>query len=182
MSQPSMTSIINGVAAMDISQEDIRSKTFIPGHKPSNSQSSQKTISRQNSVSKLLTKYAKPVPFQPAPTSQSHAVRMAMASQAQHTTRQITPPSTSPRSQPPTAPSSPSKDAKRATKALDIGSYDGGFEAEVAEGRGQVVHGEAAKELALDSSQACVIFHLSECAILMESQFSPYFLMASHRL
>lgn len=149
MSQSSLSSIVRGVGAMDISQDDVKpnvSKSFVPNHKSTRSQNGQTTISRQNSVSKLLTKYAKPHPFQPAPSSQSNAVRLALASQAQ--AQQLA------------WPPSPSKEAKAAANTLDIGRYDGGFEAETAEGRGQVVYGEAAKELALDSSHASVLFYL----------------------
>ena len=145
MSQSSLTSIVRGVAGMDISQGDIKPMPFIPSHKSTHSQSSQRTISRQNSVSKLLTKYAKPHPFQPAPSSQSSVVRMAIASQGPAHQSQI---------QPSTGRSLPSKEAKAPANTLDIGQYDGGFEAETAEGRGQAVFGEAAKELALDSSLA----------------------------
>ncbi|KAF8506321.1 kinase-like protein [Gautieria morchelliformis] len=85
---------------MGISQE-IKSKAFVPGHKPT-------------------------------PSTANNEV---------HT-------------QPRTGPPSPSNEADAAASILDIGRYDGGFEAENAEGRGQAVYGEAAKELALDSSQA----------------------------
>lgn len=138
---------------MDISQDDIKPKPFIPTHKSTNSQSNH---SRQNSVSKLLTKYAKPNPFQPAPASQSNAVRLALASnaQAQPTSQQQPLGALLINSQPTTVKSSPAEDTKLAGKDIDIGRYDGGFEAENAEGRGEFVYGEAAKALALDSSQA----------------------------
>ncbi|GJJ15530.1 Serine/threonine-protein kinase ark1 [Clathrus columnatus] len=143
MSQTALASIVRGVASMDISQDDIKPKPFIPTHKPTNSQGSGSTShNRQASVSKLLTKYAKPNPFQPAPSNQSNAVRLALASNT-HQTQQ-------------TAPPSPVKVTvtKLFGDEIDIGKYDGGFEAESAEGRGEFVHGEAAKALALDSSQA----------------------------
>jgi aurora kinase, other len=111
---------------MEIGQ-DIQSKPFVPSHKPTQSQS----ISRQNSVSELLTKYAKPHPLF-APSTSTNRVN----------------------TQPPTGLPPPSNEANVAANTLDIGRYDGGFEAESAEGRGQAVFGEAAKELALDSSQA----------------------------
>ena len=83
---------------------------------------------------------------------------MALASQTQaHQSGRPFAPSTAAnhlRTQPSTGPSSPSKEAKAAANTLDIGRYDGGFEAETAEGRGQAVFGDAAKELALDSSLA----------------------------
>ncbi|KAF8508942.1 kinase-like protein [Hysterangium stoloniferum] len=154
MSQASLSSLVHGVASMDISQDESKIRAFVPTHKPTNSQNSQKSLGRQNSVTKLLTKYAKPNPFQPAPSSQSNAVRMAIASQAQAQGRPLAPSSTVNQLQPPTAPPSPSKEAKEVAQSLDIGRYDGGFEVENAEGRGEVISGDAAKELALDSSQA----------------------------
>lgn len=146
MSQTSLASIVRGVASMDISQDDIKPK---PAHKPATTQGSH---SRQNSVSKLLTKYAKPNPFQP--TSQSNAVRLALLSHAQAQQTPQTLGASSIKGQPTTAPPSPVKDTKLLGGEIDIGKYDGGFEVENAEGRGEFVYGEAAKALALDSSQA----------------------------
>ncbi|KAI0250438.1 kinase-like protein [Lactifluus subvellereus] len=82
----------------------------------------QKTTS-QTSVSKLLTKFAAPHPF-PDPKPKSTAVAPAR-----------TP-----------SPPKPPSDGE-----VDIGNYDGGFEIEN-EKRGETVDGEAAQELALDSS------------------------------
>ncbi|KIJ54546.1 hypothetical protein M422DRAFT_152697 [Sphaerobolus stellatus SS14] len=76
-----------------------------------------------------------------------------MASQAQHSARPFQSSLAVNLAQPVPAPSSSSKEPKT-TNALDIGRYDGGFEAEDEAGRGKLVYGEAAKELALDSSQA----------------------------
>ena len=152
MSQSSFSSIVRGVAAMDVSQDDVKpkaTKAFVPSHKSTHSPNGQTTISRQNSMTKLRTKYAKPHPFQLASSSQSNAVRLALESQAQ--------------AQQPACPPSPSKEAKAAANTFDIGSYDGWFEAETTEGRGQVVYGESAKELALDSSHASVSIYSSSC-------------------
>jgi hypothetical protein len=41
-----------------------------------------------------------------------------------------------------------------AANVADIGTYDGGFESEIDEGRGREVDGEAAEDLALDSSKS----------------------------
>jgi aurora kinase len=79
---------------------------------------------------------------------------MALASQAQAQGRPFAPSSTVNQLQPVTALSSPSKRVKDPSQSIDIGRYDGGFEVENAEGRGDVISGDAAKELALDSSQA----------------------------
>jgi hypothetical protein len=56
----------------------------------------------------------------------------------------------------PTEVASPSDDAAApgTANAPDIGTYDGGFESEMDEGRGKEVNGEAAEDLALDSSKS----------------------------
>jgi hypothetical protein len=96
----------------------------------------QKTTS-QTSVSKLLTKFAAPLPF-PDPKLKP------LAKPKPGTTTQ----STAKQPQKTRAPST----QKPLTEAeLDIGKYDGGFEIEN-EKRGEAVQGEAARELALDSS------------------------------
>jgi hypothetical protein len=85
----------------------------------------------QTNVAKLLTKFAAPNPA-PKPTQPS-----ALRNQTNTESRAATPPS-------PTKPA-----AKLAT--IDIGKYDGGLEIDN-EKRGEKVYGEAAEELALDSS------------------------------
>ncbi|KIM42956.1 hypothetical protein M413DRAFT_443776 [Hebeloma cylindrosporum] len=85
----------------------------------------------QPNVTKLLTKFAAPNPFTNAsnkPTNPS-----SLRNQAQATT------------------STSSKPALTAQPSIDIGSYDGGLELDN-EKRGERVYGEAAEELALDSS------------------------------
>lgn len=85
----------------------------------------------QPNVAKLLTKFAAPNPFTNSsnkPTNPS-----SLRNQAQATT------------------STSSKPALAAQPSIDIGSYDGGLELEN-EKRGERVYGEAAEELALDSS------------------------------
>ncbi|KAH9952577.1 kinase-like domain-containing protein [Lactifluus volemus] len=88
----------------------------------------QKTVS-QTSVSKLLTKFAPPHPFPPTnkPTVKPPSQKAPVPA------RTPSPPKTTPNGD------------------LDIGKYDGGFEIEN-EKRGEAVEGEAAQELALDSS------------------------------
>jgi hypothetical protein len=83
----------------------------------------------QTNVSKLLTKFA----VANAPIS---------AAQQQQ-------PSSS--SAPPSRPASPAVATGTGKPGIDIGRYDGGFEKDD-EVRGEKVYGEAAKELALDSS------------------------------
>ncbi|KAG6906763.1 Serine/threonine-protein kinase ark1 [Tephrocybe rancida] len=85
----------------------------------------------QSNVSKLLTKFAAPNPFPPKPVHPPSSLRNPAK----------------PPAQPPQTTSKPS---------IDIGRYDGGLEIEDKK-RGQAIHGEAAEELALDSS-----WHLSD--------------------
>jgi hypothetical protein len=96
----------------------------------------QKTGSQSN-VSKLLTKFAAPHPFPDAKVKASN--RTLPPKPASSAAKQPAPASQKP-------PSKPTAD-----RELDIGKYDGGFEIEN-EKRGEAVDGEAAQELALDSS------------------------------
>ncbi|KAH9924634.1 kinase-like protein [Epithele typhae] len=114
--------------ARQISALEISSKPNTAGTRPPAAQH-QKSASQSN-VSKLLSKYAAPAPFQPTST-------LHKASSASSVTNKP-------------APAQPVPSAK---PALDIGRYDGGFELEN-ETRGAAVTGEAAVELALDSSVA----------------------------
>ncbi|KAL4069999.1 kinase-like domain-containing protein [Scleroderma yunnanense] len=101
----------------------------ISSKKPANS--SRLTHTKQPSqtnVAKLLTKYAAPNP-PPKPPQPS-----GLRTQTPTENRPETPPRKAPRKIP-----------------IDIGKYDGGFEADN-EKRGEKVYGEAAEDLALDSS------------------------------
>ncbi|KIK98966.1 hypothetical protein PAXRUDRAFT_823249 [Paxillus rubicundulus Ve08.2h10] len=85
----------------------------------------------QANVAKLLTKFAAPNPA-PKPTQPS-----ALRNQTNAESRTATPPS-------------PTKSTAKPA-IIDIGKYDGGLEIDN-EKRGEKVYGEAAEELALDSS------------------------------
>src|SRR3984957_15044919 len=87
----------------------------------------------QTNVKKLLTKFAAPHPY-PKPIQPS-SLRNPTPSQ----------------SAPPSRPPSPGKGSTE--PGIDIGRYDGGFEIDD-EVRGEKVYGEAAEDLALDSSVA----------------------------
>lgn len=129
----------------------------------------------QTNVSKLLTKFNPPHPF-PDPKSKS-SLRTGpprpAANSAQSTTRQPAPASQK-------APAPKPKPAS--DRELDIGKYDGGFEIEN-EKRGEAVEGEAAQELALDSSVSRLV---CLCRPLIEtypsSQDSSHTRVASYRL
>ena len=128
----SVGSVTRQIAALEISSKQNGAT------KPS--RPLQKTSS-QTSVSKLLTKFAAPLPFpdaKPKPTVKAIPTRSARP-----------PP---PASQKPAAPTrTPSPPKPPSDREVDIGKYDGGFEIEN-EKRGETVDGEAAQELALDSS------------------------------
>ncbi|KAH9041192.1 hypothetical protein EDB84DRAFT_1559699 [Lactarius hengduanensis] len=99
----------------------------------------QSTRAIASSVSKLLTKFAAPNPF-PDPKLKPLA-KPKPGSATQFSTKQSA-----------STPQKPAATQKPLTEAeLNIGKYDGGFEIEN-EKRGEAVQGEAARELALDSS------------------------------
>jgi aurora kinase len=116
-------SVTRQIAALEISNKKVA---------PSSSSSSTvRTLhtkqSSQTNVSKLLTKYAAPNPFLNAPNKPTHP------SSLRHPTQ------------------TSSKQPEAVQSSLDIGRYDGGLEIDN-EKRGAEVFGEAAEELALDSS------------------------------
>ncbi|KAE9396278.1 kinase-like protein [Gymnopus androsaceus JB14] len=91
--------------------------------------------SSQTNVAKLLTKYAAPNPHLPGSSTKSTKPVAGTAI---------------PKTKPPHTGNTP---VPEATQPFDIGNYDGGLELEN-EKRGEKIFGEAAKELALDSSSA----------------------------
>jgi aurora kinase len=104
-------------------------------------------VTAQSNVSKLLTKFAAPHPFpDPKAKASVRTVPPRPANPAPSTTAKQ-PARASQKPHP--VPASLSKPTSG--RELDIGKYDGGFEIEN-EKRGKVVNGEAAQELALDSS------------------------------
>ncbi|KDQ25421.1 hypothetical protein PLEOSDRAFT_1066520 [Pleurotus ostreatus PC15] len=122
----SVASVTRQIAALDINGKKTASSSSInrPTHAKHPSQSN---------VTKLLTKFAAPNPFPNSTAKQPSALRhptTAAASSSHHAT-------TSTKSDP--------------RSGIDIGTYDGGLEIEN-EKRGEKVYGEAAEELALDSS------------------------------
>jgi len=128
--------------------------------------------STQTSVTKLLTKFAAPTPF-PDPK-----LKPLAKPKPANTTKQ-----------PSQKPAPPSSSKKPLTEAeLDIGKYDGGFEIEN-EKRGEAVQGEAAQELALDSSVSKYVvgyffaLHLADFVperALPENGTSPILISVAH--
>jgi hypothetical protein len=95
------------------------------------------------SVSKLLSKYGAPNPFNPPkPTS-------SLRSKAYK-------------------PAQPSSNLNPHT-VIDIGKYDGGLERDLNEKRGLKVYGEAAEELALDSSVSKSVLFPSFCFLRLHN-------------
>jgi hypothetical protein len=127
-------SVTRQIAALEIGSKkpagSSSSSSTRPGHtkQPSNT-----------NVAKLLTKFSAPNPFPNAakPTASSSLRNLASG----------------PSSTKPQQPAAPKKPAGQPTgqPAIDIGNYDGGLETEN-DKRGEKVYGEAAEELALDSS------------------------------
>lgn len=123
-------SVTRQIAALEIGGKKpvaaSSSSSVRPGHtkQPSNT-----------NVAKLLTKFSAPNPFPNAAKPTASSSLRNLASTASSTKTQQPPASKKPAGQP----------------ILDIGSYDGGLESEN-DKRGEKVFGEAAEELALDSS------------------------------
>jgi hypothetical protein len=152
MAMASVGSVTRQIAALEISaKQNGATKPTRP---------LQKTNS-QSSVSKLLTKFAAPHPF-PDPKLKSSTAK------PKTTTQSATKQSASVSQQKTAAPFKPPL-----TEAeLDIGKYDGGFEIEN-EKRGEAVQGEAALELALDSSVSRYRWMLSRLFVVRRSQLYP---------
>jgi aurora kinase len=128
----------------------------------------QKTTSQTN-VSKLLTKFAAPHPF-PDTKVKAASVRTLPPRPANPTAKQPQP-----------APASKAKFSSG--RELDIGKYDGGFEIEN-EKRGEAVDGEAARDLALDSSVSRLVCPPPSSAQLLTRPLknTPHPRMAPYRL
>ena len=121
-------------------------------------------------VSRLLTKFGSST--NPPATSRPPLVAMAVGTSASapniHQSTSVRGPTSVPGS--PTRTAALASNDAAASGPLDIGSYDGGFEREN-ESRGQPVTGEAAVELALDSSVYGLAFHLLTHLLLLISSF-----------
>jgi hypothetical protein len=126
--------------------------------KQSRSLQHQKTASQssQSNVSKLLTKFAAPNPF-PDPKSKAKTATVR--------TRPANPTHSTAAKQPQPAPAKQAKPSSG--REIDIGKYDGGFEIEN-EKRGEAVEGEAAQDLALDSSVSRLV-----CPHYLRPNYSP---------
>lgn len=136
----SVSQVTKQIAALEISSKPNTTRQVGATHQKKPSQNGQ-------NVSKLLSKFAAPNPF-------PSAVQKSSSSSPIPTKSSARPPSPTKAAPPPAAaPSQPT---------IDIGRYDGGFEIDN-ESRGEKVYGEAAEQLALDSSVARCAPYLPTC-------------------
>lgn len=98
----------------------------------------KKPSQNSGNVGKLLTKFAAPNPFPPTHN------KTGSVSSIHGGKQNVRPPS-------PTKTAAPAPHVAPRQPNIDLGNYDGGLEKEN-ETRGEKVYGEAAEELALDSS------------------------------
>lgn len=132
MASASVRAVTQQFAGLDITKKQPSATTNSSSTRPPNAKQPS-----QPNVTKLLTKFAAPNPYSTSKTNPPSSLRNPTSTTSETKT------------QPTTEPPSPTKDAAQA--GLDIGRYDGGFEIDN-EKRGEKVYGEAAEDLALDSS------------------------------
>lgn len=131
----SVGAVTRQIAALEISQKPNTQGST----KPTTLQ--KKASQNGSNVTKLLSKFAAP---NPPPARGKGATNAASSATAASKTRP----------QSPTKPTTHQQQAQQQKpRVFDIGSYDGGLEIDN-ENRGEKVTGEAAEELALDSSVA----------------------------
>ena len=135
-----MTSI--GAVTRQISGMNLSDQKPCPSSSSTNRHPVIKQPSQQH-LTKLLTKHAAPKPF-------ANATNKKDGSQLRETQQRA-----------PTQPSTSSKYEANDQLALDIGCYDGGLELDN-EKRGERIYGDAAEELALDSSVSKYVICLLE--------------------
>lgn len=137
----SVGSVTRQIAALEISNKKnttSSSSTFKPAHTKQPS---------QPNVSKLLTKFAAPNPLQPSHANSKPLYPSSLRNPAIGTTS----------SSKATSNTTTASGSHKQQPSIDIGHYDGGLEIEN-EKRGERVYGQAAEELALDSSTSrCVL-------------------------
>ncbi|TFK39074.1 kinase-like protein [Crucibulum laeve] len=121
----SVGAVTRQIAALEISNKKPATASSSTTTRPGHTKQSS-----QSNVSKLLTKFAAPNPFPNQPSTKP-TQPSSLRNPAQ-TSRQPSP-------------------TNATQQTIDIGSYDGGLEIDN-EKRGERVYGEAAEELALDSS------------------------------
>lgn len=148
---PSVASLTRQISELDISSKLDKPARQLGG-------TSLHKSASQTQMSKLLTKYAAPHPHTQNSSATTMSKLAAMASQSQLSKQETS-----------TGPPSPGRGATK--QGIDIGHYDGGLELDN-EKRGSQVFGEAAEDLALDSSLSKYVHHTVP---------SGRFLMSHHR-
>ncbi|KAF8630882.1 hypothetical protein AX17_005240 [Amanita inopinata Kibby_2008] len=162
----SVGAVTRQISALEIAAKKGGSSTSnnTGGSSGSNNNGTTRTLSHMkqpshSNVAKLLTKYAAPNPYMSSkPTHPSSLRNPITATSSSSSITTSTTPRTS-QGRPQTVQRSQSQQVVGGTQpVIDIGNYDGGLEIEN-EKRGEKVYGQAAQDLALDSSAArCVGF------------------------
>ncbi|KAK7464837.1 Vacuolar protein sorting-associated protein 70 [Stygiomarasmius scandens] len=132
-------SVTRQIAALELSNKKPTNSARPPLHSKQPS---------QTNVARLLTKYASP-----NATATSSSTKQKAATTSSNATQPSAIPTKTPAKTQGQTPSPPPPNAAEVMQSMDIGNYDGGLEKEN-EKRGEKVYGEAAKDLALDSSSA----------------------------
>ncbi|KAI0785119.1 other/AUR protein kinase [Abortiporus biennis] len=147
-----------GAVTRQIAALEISSKPNTTGSTRSGATHQKKPSQNTGNVSKLLSKFAAPHPFPANATHTKSGSSSSLASKQPSrpasptkTTNTTTTTATSTKPKPTAAPAPAAAKATATNTTIDIGKYDGGFEIDD-ETRGEKVYGEAAAELALDSS------------------------------
>lgn len=133
----SVGSVTRQIAAMEISNK----KPTPAGGSSIRAPSTKQPAPPNPSVTKLLTKFAAPNPFTNASNKPANPSSLRNPTHANQ-------------------PSTSSRPGHAAQPSIDIGKYDGGLELDN-EKRGERVYGEAAEDLALDSSVSKCVTHIS---------------------
>lgn len=136
----SVGSVTRQIAALEISNKKSATSS-------SSLKSTHAKQPSQPNVSKLLTKFAAPNPLQPSSNANKPFYPSSLRNPAVGTTGANKTSTTT----------TTQGSGHKQQPSIDIGQYDGGLELEN-EKRGERVYGEAAEELALDSSTSRYIF------------------------
>lgn len=141
----SIGSVTRQISSLDISGK----KTTTHGPQASSSSNRLAKQPSQNNVSKLLTKYAAPNPFANASNKPTYPSSLRNPVPSSGNLPSAGSSSTSLHKVQPATSTKAGQSV--AQLSMDIGKYDGGLEIDN-EKRGERVYGEAAEDLALDSS------------------------------
>ncbi|KAJ3552754.1 hypothetical protein NM688_g3986 [Phlebia brevispora] len=148
----SINAVTRQIAALEISSKPNTQHNQHGSSRPTGGTHQKKPSQNGPNVAKLLSKFAPPHPFPAAGQVKSTANGNAGNSGATTTTTAATA-KTRPASPTKSSVAAPAAAPTRKPHTIDIGKYDGGLELDN-DTRGEKVTGEAAEQLALDSSVA----------------------------